>query len=283
MRIAVNPWAGAAANANVIGYLAKERLGCEVSYVPLTEEQNWAALESGDVDIVPEVWGHEEYAASYIEVKKTVVDAGATGGDGTIGWFVPPWMAKQYPDITSWQSLNKYAPLFQTPKSSGKGQVLTNDPANVSNDGALIANLGLNYTSVPAESERDLAQAFRDAERNRTPLLAFFHAPQWVFTELKLVRVALPAYDAKKAECAQSLNARCDYPQYGLTKLMSKSFADTESPAALLARDFSWTNKDQNSVAASIDRDGLTPEEAAKAWVEANPEKVDAVLARALA
>ena len=35
--------------------------------------------------------------------------------------------------------------------------------------------------------------------------------------------------------------------------------------------------------AAGIDREGKTPEEAAKAWVEANPEKVDAFLARALA
>lgn len=205
VRIAVNPWTGAAANAGVIGYMAKERLGCTVSYVPLTEEQNWSAMESGAVDIVPEIWGHEAYAAPYIEVKKTVVDAGATGGDGTLGWFVPPWMAKRYPDITSWQSLNKYAPLFQTPKSAGKGQLLTNDPANVNNDAALISNLGLNYTVVNAASEKDVAQAFRDAERNRTPLLAFFHAPQWVFTELKLARVALPTYDAKKPECAPTL------------------------------------------------------------------------------
>lgn len=283
VRIAVNPWTGSAANAHVLGEVARTRLGCQVSYVPLAEADNWSALEQGTVDVVPEIWGHEEFAAPYLEVRKTVVDAGLTGGDGTIGWFVPPWMAQRYPDITHWENLNKYAALFQTPRSAGKGQLLTNDPTNVSNDGALVANLKLQFTIVPAASELELVQAVRDAERNRTPLLVYLHAPQWIFTELKMARVTLPAYDSKKPECAPTVSFRCDYPQYALTKMTSASFAKSGSPAVDLARNFSWTNKDQNVVAAAIDREGLAPDEAARVWLDHNPDKVAAWLTPARA
>ncbi len=276
VKIAVNPWTGSAANAHMLGYVARTKLGCSVTYVPLTETDNWAALEQGTVDIVPEIWGHEEFAASYIEVRKTIVDAGLTGGDGTIGWFVPPWMAQQYPDIVKWENLNKYAPLFQTPASGGKGLLYTNDPANVSNDGALVANLKLNFTLQPVANELDLVHAVREAERTRTPMIAYLHAPQWIFTELKMARIQLPAYDSKKPECAPNVSFRCDYPQYALTKKTSASFAKSGSPAFDLVRNFSWTNKDQNIVAAAIDREGLSPDEAAKAWVDRNQEKVAA-------
>ena len=41
------------------------------------------------------------------------MDAGPTGGKGIIGWYVPPWMAEKYPDITDWKNLNKYAEHVQ--------------------------------------------------------------------------------------------------------------------------------------------------------------------------
>ena len=42
-----------------------------------------------------------------------LVDFGPTKNTGYIGWYVPPWMATQYPDITKWENLNKYAALFK--------------------------------------------------------------------------------------------------------------------------------------------------------------------------
>ena len=41
---------------------------------------------------------------------------------------------------------------------------------------------------------------------------------------------------------------------------------------------FTWTNDDQNSVALAIAKDGMSPEDAATQWIDANPDKVDAWL-----
>ena len=117
--MAVNPWVGYEADAHVVGYVAKHELGCDVQYKDLKEEIAWQGMGSGEVDTVIENWGHDDLKKKYIQGAKTVQEAGLTGNKGVIGWFVPPWMAKKYPDITSWKNLNKYAHLFKTSESGG--------------------------------------------------------------------------------------------------------------------------------------------------------------------
>ncbi len=45
-----------------------------------------------------------------------------------------------------------------------------------------------------------------------------------------------------------------------------------------LLQNFTWTNDDQNTVAAYIAKDNMSPEDAAKKWVDDNPDKVSAML-----
>ena len=45
-----------------------------------------------------------------------------------------------------------------------------------------------------------------------------------------------------------------------------------------LIKNFQWTNDDQNVVSTYISKDEMKPEDAAKKWVEDNPDKVDAWL-----
>ncbi len=113
LRIAVNPWTGYVANAHVIGQVAKEKLGCTVTYPEVKEEVGWQGMSDGSIDTVVENWGHEDLVKKYIDGQKTVEDAGKTGNEGLIGWFVPQWMADKYPDITNWKNLNKYAATVQ--------------------------------------------------------------------------------------------------------------------------------------------------------------------------
>jgi glycine betaine/proline transport system substrate-binding protein len=275
--LAVNPWVGYEADAAVVGYLAKTKLGCNVVKKNITEQVSWQGFQSGQVDAILENWGHEDLAKQYITTEKVAIDLGADGNQGVIGWYVPPWMAKQYPDITDWKSLNKYADMFKTSESGGKGQLLDGDPSYVTNDAALVKNLNLNYKVVTGGSEAALIQSFRTAEAQKKPLLAYFYSPQWFLNELALVKVNLPAYtpgcDAVAAKVA------CDYPAYTLNKVVSKKFADSTSPAYTLVKNFQWTNEDQNSVAKSIAVDKLSDDDAAKKWVDANPDKVKAWLA----
>jgi glycine betaine/proline transport system substrate-binding protein len=276
VNLAVNPWVGYEADAAVYAYVAKTKLNCNVVKKDLKEQVSWAGFGTGEVDLILENWGHPDLTKQYIADQKTAVDLGQTGNKGIIGWYVPPWLAAAHPDITDWNSLNKYADQFKTSESGDKGQLLDGDPSYVTNDNALVTNLKLNFKVVQGGSETALIQSFRQAEQNKQFLIAYFYEPQWFFKELKLVKVNLPPYtDGCDADAAK---VACDYPPYDLNKIASAKFANGGSPAAELAKKFQWTNDDQDSVARSIAVDKMSPDDAAKKWVEANADKVKAWL-----
>ncbi|HET6503194.1 MAG TPA: ABC transporter substrate-binding protein [Amycolatopsis sp.] len=275
--LAVNPWVGYEADAAVVAYLAKTKLGCDVKEQNITEQVSWQGFASGQVDAILENWGHPDLKTQYIDNEKVAQDAGSDGLQGVIGWYVPPWMAQQYPDITDWHNLNKYAQLFKTSESGDQGQLLDGDPSYVTNDAALVKNLNLNYKVVQGGSETALIQSFRSAQQNKTALLAYFYSPQWFFNEVPLVKVNLPPYTPGCDSDPQKV--ACDYPPYALDKIVSTKFTDSHSPAYTLVKNFSWTNEEQNEVARSIAVDKLSDDAAAKKFLDAHPELVSKWLA----
>ncbi len=276
VNMAINPWVGYESNAHVIGQIATSKLGCTMNYVNLDEQTSWKGFGAGEVDAVVENWGHEDLVKKYIDQEKTAQDAGYTGIEGVIGWYVPPWMADKYPDITDWHNLNKYADLFKTTESGDQGQLLDGDPGYVTNDEALVKNLHLNYKVVVGGSESSLIEAFRSAQQNKTPLLAYFYQPQWFFNEMKLVKVNLPPWhpgcDSDPTKVA------CDYPPYHLNKVVSTDFAASGSPAYDLIHNFKWTAEDQNTVSTYISQDGMDPDAAAAKWIADNQDMVNSWL-----
>jgi len=271
VKIAINPWVGYAADAAVVGYILQNEMGYKVEKPELKEEISWQGFESGTVDVIVENWGHESLKQTYIDEKKVAVRVGSTGRQGIIGWFVPQWMADKYPDITDSKNLNKYADLFKTSESGDKGQLLDGDPSYVTNDEALVTNLKLNFKVVQGGSEAALITSLQQAQAQQKPLLAYFYSPQWALHEIKLAHVNLPAYtpgcDADPKKVA------CEYPPYDLDKIASKKFADANSTAYQFIKNFQWSNDDQNIVAGYIARDNMTPDAAAKKWMDANTDK----------
>jgi glycine betaine/proline transport system substrate-binding protein len=271
--MAVNPWVGYEASAYVVGQVAETQLGCTVNYKDLKEEISWQGFSTGDVDVVIENWGHPDLEKKYIDQQGVAVDLGSQGNQGVIGWYVPPWLAKEHPDVLDWDNLNDYASDFATAETGDKGQLLDGDPSYVTNDEALVKNLGLNFEVVYAGSEAALIQAFRKAEENKEFLIGYFYEPQWFLSEVPLVKVNLPPY---KDGCDQPPSATdCDYPPYPLNKVASKEFMDSGSPAATLVQNFKWTNDDQNEVAKMIAGDGMDPADAAQKWIDDNQDTVD--------
>jgi glycine betaine/proline transport system substrate-binding protein len=270
VNVAINPWVGYEADAAVVSYVAKNKLGCTVVERRITEEESWKGFENGTVDVILETWGHDILKKEYIDQRQLAVEDGVTGNKGVIGWYVPPWMVKEYPDITDWRSLNKYASLFKTAQTGDLGQLLDGDPSYVTNDEALVRNLKLNFKVVYAGSEDALISAFRLAEQQHKPMLGYFYQPQWFLSEVELAHIPLPPY---RPGCDVDPKAvACDYQPYDLDKIVSKKFADSNSPAATLVKNFHWTDADQNAVARDIAQNKLSPADAAKNWVNAHPD-----------
>ena len=270
VKMMINQWVGAAANVAVAQCLLQQ-MGYKVTTSTLAEEVAWQGFQTCEVDVILENWGHPDLEKKYITTDKLAQDAGPNGVTGIIGWYVPGWMIDKYPDMADWHNLNKYADLFKTSESGDKGQFLGSDPTFVQYDEALITNLGLNFKDVFSGSEAATITAFQQADKNKTPLIGYFYDPQWLLNEIKLVQIHLPAYTAG---CDADLKkVACDYPPYILNKIVRTKWLDSAGDAATFIKKFSWGNADQNSVADAITNKAMSPEDAAKQWIDANPTK----------
>jgi glycine betaine/proline transport system substrate-binding protein len=271
VKIAINPWVGYEASAHVVAYLLKTELGYTVELPEIKEQLSWEGFETGAVDVIIENWGHPDLKKQYIDEKKVAQAAGSTGNKGVIGWYIPKWMADKHPDITDSKNLNKYAELFKTSESGGKGQLLFGDPSYVSNEDALIKNLKLDLKVVTGGSEAALIKSAQQAQEQQKPLLFYFWDPHWLFSKTELVRVNLPAHT--EGCDADPKKVACDYAELDLDKIVSTKFAQSGGKAYQLVKNFTWTNEDQNAVANDMTNNGMSGEDAAKKWIEANSAK----------
>ena len=274
LNMAINPWVGFEASAYVVGTIAEQELGCTVNYKDLKEDVSWQGFATGEVDVVIEDWGHPDLEKKFFEGSGdgSGMDFGPNGNVGIIGWYVPPWLAEEHPDILKWENLNKYASEFETSESDGKGQFLGADPSYVQFDEAIVENLDLDFKVVFSGSEAASIEAFRQAEKNKEYLIGYFYEPQYFMSEIPLEKVALPPYE----EGCQDVPAEvdCDYPETVLKKIVSTEWAESGSPSVDLVKNFEWTNEDQNEVSAMISAEKMAPEDAAAQWIEDNPDLV---------
>lgn len=271
--VAMHAWVGYTASAQVLTNVA-ESLGCNITQTTLDEAGvTYDAMEAGSVDVIVEDWGGGRWQ-EWVD-RGAIQEVGSNGNVGLIGMFVPAWMAEEYPDIIDGANLNKYADLFKNSESGDKGAWYEGPPGYTTVGEKLIDANDLNYKIISTGSEAALIELFSAAAKNKTAALGYFYEPQNFLAKVPLARVNFPANDWTDAEKASGLT---DYPETPLQKLATTKLMESGSPFASLLKNFSWTNEDQNMVALDIES-GMSPDEAAQKWIDANKDKVDAWLA----
>ncbi len=276
--IAMHAWVGFTASAQVLAEVAKKELGCEITQTTLEEASvTYDAMEAGSVDVIVEDWGGGRWQ-EWVD-RGAIEEVGPNGNLGTIGMYVAPWMVEKYPDIIDSKNLNKYASLFKTADSGGKGAWYEGPPGYTTIGEKMIAANKLNFKAISAGSEAALVDVITKAEANKTPAILYWWEPHILFVQfpgLFKSRVNFPANDWADAAKASGLT---DYPALPLVKLATSKLMKSGSPFATLVKNFSWTNPDQNAVAADI-AGGMDAAAAAQKWIDANPDTVKAWLGK---
>ena len=248
----------------------------------ITENQpSFQAMADGKIDVVLEDWdntlipSNKKYVTS-----KSVVNVGGNGITGVIGWYIPAYVLKQYPSFKTWKGLKGKESVFKSPESGSQGMFLGGDPSYVQKDRALIKELGLDLKHVVAGAEPAQVARWTQLYKQKKPVLFYWYDPQYLNAQYDLVRIELPKrFKGCLDDEKQPGNAKkfaCEYPSYGLDKLMSKKFAKSGSPAVKFVKQWKWSSADQNFVANLIAGKKMKPEKAAEQWVKANAAKVNA-------
>jgi glycine betaine/proline transport system substrate-binding protein len=273
--IAVNPWVGSEANANLAKVLLEQKLGYTVELTKIDEFAQFPSLSNGDIDATLEVWpsGHAKDYKKYIEGDNGVVDGGQLGVIGQIGWWIPTYMLNDHPELSSWEGLKTDAELFKTAESGSAGQLLDGDPSYVTFDQAIADNLGLNLKVVYAGSEAAELSALDSAYAKQDPFLFYFWTPHWAQEKYDLTMIQLPEVtDACTQAALDDPDAyACAYPEDDLYKAFNDQL-QTRAPAAFeLLSAMNYSNEDQNSIGLDINNK-VDPEEAAQNWMDAHPD-----------
>ena len=272
-------WSGSTANTYVAKYVLEHYLGCTVKVTNIAEIPVYEAMAKGKVDAVLEDWQHVAQYKQYVHKQKTVVLAGSNGLTGHIGWYIPKYLLKQYPQFKTWKGLKGKESVFASPEAP-QGMFLGGDPSYEQKDTQLIQALGLNFKHVTVGAEPAEVARFSQLIKQHKPVIFYWWTPQYLNSQLNLVEVKLPKrFKNCKDDATSGGNVKqyaCAYASYPLEKLLSKQFVKSGSPAVPVLKRFKWPSNDaQNLVAKWIAGDHMDPAKAAEKWVKSNMKTVN--------
>jgi glycine betaine/proline transport system substrate-binding protein len=186
---------------------------------------------------------------------------------------------KSHPELKTWKGVKKDWKMFVTPQSSPQGQFLDGSPSYVTNDQALIKNLGLNFKVVFAGTEAAQLTEIESDYKAKKPVIFYWYTPQYQNAIYKFSQVALPPWTPAcgKLKPAQ---VNCAYPPYHLYKVMDANLPKQAPDVAQFIRRFNWTADDQNSVSYNLAVKHMSNTAAAQAFVNTHQALVKSWLSK---
>ncbi|MHB1503547.1 MAG: glycine betaine ABC transporter substrate-binding protein [Acidimicrobiales bacterium] len=275
--LVTNSWEGSLANNVVAQYVIEHDLHYPVKLLDLSEIPAWPATAQGKVSAVMEVWGHYKHYQTYVVGNHEVINAGLEGPMGSIGWYVPTYLMKEHPSLATWKGVKKDWSLFVTPQSAPQGQFLDGSPSYVTNDAALVKNLGINLKVIYAGSEAAQLTEIETAYKARKPIIFYWYTPQYINAVYHFSEVQLPPFTSKCAALPAS-QINCAYPPYYLYKIMNSHLPKTAPAVANFIKRFNWTSADQDSVAYAMAVKKESQTAAAAAFVKSHQSLVQSWL-----
>ena len=274
-RIPTHNWSSQVVMAYVIGGIIED-MGGNVEYVPADSQAVYESIRIGDVDISHEVW-ESAFGKSFT----TALDAG-----GLLDWGdheartledmgYPNWVTDKglCPGLPDWTALKNpdCAKNFVTPDSDGKGRMLEG-PQTWHGDliPQRIDALGLGdlWWVKFAGSADALWAELSAAEKEGRGTIIFNWTPN--FTDgAGFTFIDFPPYSAG-CRPEDGGDGKCGSPDGYLKKAVNADWTKTHPAAAKMFKKLSFSTGQIGAMAALVDVDKMTHEDAGKKWLADN-------------
>lgn len=245
----VNGWDDSVAVTHVAGEILKTKLGYDVTLQPVEPAIMWQGLARGDLDATLSAWLPATHGEYFEKLKDKVTVLGTNYDGAKIGLIVP-----EYVEAKTIADLEKYAKDFDgkiTGIDAGAGVMRRAEDAIKEYD---LKSIKLMPSSGPA-----MATALTRAEKAQKPIVVTGWIPHWMFAQWKLRFLEDPKNVFGEAEHVDTV---------------ANPGLEAKAPeAAAFLKKLSWSAEEVGAVMLSI-RDGVKPEEAAKQWIDKNPDRV---------
>ena len=270
--IPTHNWSSQVVMAYVIGGIF-ESMGNNVEYVSADTQAVYESIRQGDVTISHEVWqstfGKSFYAAM---AKGGIIDAGNHDTVSLEEVGVPQWVIDKdlCPGLPNWEALKNCKDVFATADSGGKGRILDGPQSwhGVEYTDRVEALLGDDWVVKFAGSADALWAELAAAKKEGRGTIVFNWTPNFTDKE-GYAFIEWPAYylGCRKQDGGDS---KCGSPIGWLKKAANWKFPKTHPAAYTAFSRMSFTAGHIGGMAALVDIDKMTHQDAAEAWLAAN-------------
>ena len=274
IRIPTHNWSSQVVMAYVIGGIF-ESMGNNVEYVPADSQAVYESIRIGDVDISHEVW-ESAFGKSFttaLDDKGGLLDWGDHEARTLEDMGYPNWVAAKCPGLPDWTALKSpdCAKAFVTPDSGGKGRMLEG-PQTWHGDliPQRIDALGLGDLWVVkfAGSADALWAELAAAKKEGRGTIIFNWTPN--FTDgAGFTFIDFPPYTAG-CRPEDGGDGKCGSPDGYLKKAVNADWTKTHPAAAKAFKKMSFSTGQIGAMAALVDVDKMTHEDAGKKWLADN-------------
>jgi glycine betaine/proline transport system substrate-binding protein len=268
--IPVHNWSSQVVMAHVIGGIFKS-MGNNVKYVPADSQAVYEAIRIGDVTLSHEVW-QSSFGKSFQNAvdKGGVLDWGTHAAATLEEMGVPTWVIKKNlcPGLPDWKALKNCHKVFATPDSGGKGRWLEGPQSwhkDLMPTRVKALGLGDKYVVKFAGGADALWADLASAKKEGRATIIFNWTPNFTDAE-GFTFIEFPPYK-KGCRVVDGGDGSCGSPKGWLKKAINADFAKTHPKAAAMFKKLSFTTKDIGQMAALVDIDKLSHEDAAKKWL----------------
>ena len=253
IKLAYVAWDSEIASTNVVREVLETKLGYKVEMLQVDAGPMWTGIADGSADAMVAAWLPSTHA-SYMEKYASDIEDLGPNLDGTkTGLTVPAYM-----DITSIEDLKNTDTL-----TALDGQIIGIEPGA----GIMMATekameeYGLSEYKLVESSSAAMAQELQKAYDAQKPIVVTGWTPHWMFAKM----------DLKYLEDPKGVYGGDEQ----IHTVVRKGLKEDKADAYAFLDKFEWTPDDMAAVMVAI-QEGASPEDAAKEWVAANEDKVNA-------
>ena len=242
---------------NVFGYTWQETPGS----TPISHE----ALMLGDVDVHMEEW--TDNISSYqpdLQAGK-FTELGINFNDNYQGFYIPRYVADEYPDLKTVKDLAKYPELFPDPEDASKGIIYGGitgwSITEVMEKKVSAYGLDQYYNYFVSGSDAVLNTAMTSAWDNQEPIVAYYWEPTWLLGKYDFVLLEDDPYNP---DTFQDGIGAC--PAVTVTVAVSNDFASSNPEYCAFLSNFSMPSAIISEALAYMQDSGASYTQAAQ-WL----------------
>lgn len=247
VNIAYVQWDSEVASTHVIAEVLKNE-GYHVTLTPLDNAVMWQTVANGNADFSTSAWLPVTHGQQYQKYKSKLDDLGPNLKGTKLGLAVPKYMT----DVNSIEDLSKQADQKITGIEPGAGIMAAAKKT-------LKEYHNLSSWELVAASTGAMTTSLDQAIKKKDPIVVTAWSPHWMFAKYDLKYLKDPKEIFGSTENINTIARK------GLKKDLPNVYKIIDK--------FHWTQKDMEAVMLDINK-GMSPEAAAKKWVEANKSKV---------